>query len=210
MIVDDQNTISGIDVAVTRAAFAAVGIRANIVTAPWKRILKNLEHGYIAGTLSCSQRPDRETFILYSDKLSEAHQVAVMSVNTDDQQLRNFTDLNQYKVIAVEGWGIERELTQQGINHTTTPEMDSGIRSVVFRGIDVFYNGELTTLFRARQLGLLDDIKTKRFADKESSTFHLCLSKKYPGNDELLKQFNIGLAIIKASGEFDEIYSSYL
>ncbi len=210
MIVSDVNNISGIDVDVTREAFAAVGITAKINTAPWKRVLKNLEHGRVLGALSCSKRPDRVSFMLFSDQVSEANQVAVMSKGLDDRKLVNFQDLSNFKVIAVEGWGIQRELVRKNIPHTTTAEMDNGIKSVVYRDIDVFYSGELTTLYRAGQLGIQDDIKIKRFTDKESSSFHLCLSKGYPDSQRLLQLFNTGLAKIKASGRFDAIYEQYL
>jgi len=210
MIIDAQGVISGIDVEVTKAAFAAVDIPVQILTAPWKRILKSLEYGYIAGALTCSYRPDREKFVNFSDKVSEANQVAVFKVNADVSELINFDDLHNFKVIAVEGWGIQKELERSQIAHDTTQEMDNGIKSVVFRDVDVFYNGELATLYRARQLNLQDKIKIKRFADKKSNTFHLCLSQEFSGSENLIKQFNRGLKIIKASGEYDKVYSKYL
>lgn len=209
-IIDPQDHITGIDVDVTRAAFAAVGIDAKISAAPWKRILKNIQHGRIAGTLTCSKRAERAEYIHYSDQLSEAHQVAVIAAKTKTGKLKNFADLNLFRVTVVEGWGIERELTNSNIQHSTTPDIDSGIRSVVYRDIDVFYNGELASLYHARQLDLQDKIKIRRFADKESTPFHLCLSKKYPGTDNLIEKFNIGLSTIKASGVFDAIYQQYL
>lgn len=209
-IVNEQSQVSGIDVDVVTAAFSSVGVSIVFKTAPWKRIIKNLEHGYIAGYTSCARRPEREPYILFSDKVSEANQVAVMATKTDVRKLTNLMDLQHYKVTAIDGWAIQKELTKKGIKHIKAPDMDSAIRSVVFRDIDALYIGELTALYRAQQLGLKDKIKTKRFADKQSATFYLCLSKLYPGNPELLQQFNTGLKRIKKSGEFDAIYNKYL
>lgn len=208
-IVDDQNNLSGVDIEVVRASFAQVGIEVKFSTAPWERIRKNLEHGYIAGYTSCARRPSRESYILFSNKVSEANQVALMAIDTDDRKLINQTDFQHYKVTAIEGWAIQKELESKGIPHNKTQDMDSGIRSVLFRDIDIFYIGELTALYRARQLGLQDKIKTKRLADKDSVHFYLCLSRTYPGNLQLLEQFNTGLERIKASGELDGIYESY-
>jgi polar amino acid transport system substrate-binding protein len=209
-IVNEQSQISGIDVDVVTAAFASVGVEVVFSTAPWKRIRKNLEHGYIAGYTSCARRPEREAYILFSDKVSEANQVAVMSVEADGSKLFNLMDLQHYKVTAIDSWSVQKELAKKGIEHVKAPDMDSAIRSVVFRDIDILYNGELTTLYRAQQLNLQNKIKIKRFADKQSSAFYLCLSKQYPDNAELLKKFNTGLKRIKASGEFDVIYDKYL
>jgi len=210
MIVDKQGGISGIDVEVTQSAFAAVGVPVKMETAPWKRILKSLEFGYIAGAITCSYRTERERFVWYSDKVSEANQVAVFKKGADVSGLINFDDLRNYKVMAAEGWAIQKELEKSSIVHETTLEMDNGIKSVAFRDVDVFYNGELATLFRAKQLSLLDKIDTKRFLDKKSSTFHLCLSKGYSDSKNLISKFNEGLKLIKNSGEYDSIYSKYL
>ena len=210
MIIDQQGAISGIDVEVTKSAFAAVGVPVKMMTAPWKRILKSLEFGYIAGALTCSYRAERERFVWYSDKVSEANQVAVFKKSADLSGLINFDDLRNYKVMAVEGWAIQKELEKSNITHETTLEMDNGIKSVAFRDVDVFYNGELATLFRAQQLNLQDQIKIKRLSDKESSTFHLCLSKEYSDSKNLISKFNQGLKLIKATGEYDSIYSKYI
>lgn len=209
-IVNEQSQISGIDVDVVTAAFASAGVEAVFRTAPWKRIEKNLEHGYIAGATSCSRRPEREAYILFSDKVSEINQVGVMATETDGSKLSNLMDLQHYKVTVVDGWAIQKVLVKKGIEHIKAPTMDSGIRSVVFRDIDILYNGELTTLYRAQQLGLQDKIKIKRFSDKHSTALYLCLSKHYPGNLKLLEKFNTGLKHIKASGELDVIYDKYL
>lgn len=210
MIVDPLGNISGIDVEVTKSAFKAVDVPVRIVTAPWKRVLKSLKFGYIAGSLTCSQRSDRESYLNYSDKISEANQVAVLKRETDDSLLINFHDLKHFKVIAVEGWGIQKELVNKKIKHNVTQELDNGIRSVIYRDIDIFYSGELAALYRAKQLNLEHQIKTKRFADKKSDSFHLCFSKAFEGNINLMNKFNQGLKLIKASGEFDDIYRKYL
>jgi polar amino acid transport system substrate-binding protein len=210
MIVDSKGAVNGIDVEVTKASFSAVNQPIRIISAPWKRILKSLEFGYIAGALTCSKREDRLSYLNYSDKLSEANQVAVLKENMDDHSINSLSDLNAFKVIAVEGWGIQKELERKKIPHATAQELDDAIRSLIYRDIEVFYSGELTTLYRAKQLNLKEKIKTKRFSDKQSDAFYLCLSKKFEGNEALINKFNEGLKLIKASGEFDQIYRKYL
>jgi len=209
-IINPQNTITGVDAEVTQAAFAAVGIDAIISYSPWKRIIKNMQHGQIAGTITCSKQPGRESFILFSQPLSEDNHVAFTLKEFDANKLSTLSDLHNYRVTTVEKWGVERELTDQNINHTKAPDTDSGIHSVVFRNIDIFYNSELATLYRARQLDLQNSITAHRLKDKDSTPFHLCLSKHCPGNQKRIKQFNTGLEKIKNSGEFDAIYKKYL
>ncbi|WP_286238769.1 substrate-binding periplasmic protein [Neptuniibacter halophilus] len=209
-IIDEAGNISGIDVEVTKAAFAAVGIDAIIKTEPWKRIYKNVTHGRVAGVLSCSRRPDREAIILFSDPTSEATQVAIAATETDLSELQVFADLKKFSVTSVEGWGIEKELTRAGIEHTTTPDPEGSLRAVVFRDLDIYYSGRLTTLYLARQMGLADKIKVKTFTDKQSTDFHLCLSKQFPGSESLRETFNRGLKMIRENGQFQSIYDRYL
>lgn len=209
-MIDENGVISGIDVEVTQAAFAAVGINADIQTAPWKRILKSIQHGRMAGTVTCSKRAGRDQFILFSDVLSEAFQSAVMRLDRDDADIVGFDDLSNVQVSVVEGWGIQKELQQAGIAHSLVPDVDSGIRSLVYRNIDVFYNAGLVTIYRARQLGLQEKIKIKRLKGKESTQYHLCMSKAYPDADVLLEKFNEGLRLIKRNGQYQAIYDRYL
>lgn len=209
-IVNSDGVVSGIDVEVTKAAYAAVGIQVIISTAPWKRILKNMQHGHIAGSLTCSKRPGREAFILFSNLLSEANQVAVMAKDSEDSGIKVFSDLANFDVMVVGGWGIQGELERAGIMHRVTAEMDNGINAVAKRGVDVFYNGELTTRYRAAQLGLQNKLKYIRFTDKESTPFHLCLSKQYEHSDYLIERFNSGLSIIQGNGTYQAIYDKYL
>ncbi|WP_415884916.1 substrate-binding periplasmic protein [Neptuniibacter sp. QD37_6] len=208
-MIDDKGVINGIDVEVTQAAFAAVGINADIQTAPWKRILKSIEYGRIAGTITCSKRAGRESYILFSDVLSEAHQVAVISADRNGSDINRFMDLAKVKVSVVDGWGIQKELIQAGIVHSAVPDIDSGIRSIIFRDIDVFYNGELATQHRAKLIGLQDKIKIKRLKSQTPQQYHLCLSNQYPEAEPLMDKFNEGLRLIKSNGQYQAIYDRY-
>ncbi|WP_067869213.1 substrate-binding periplasmic protein [Neptuniibacter marinus] len=209
-IIRSDGAFEGVDVDVVRAAFLAVGINIHFKTAPWKRILKNIQHGYILASITCSKRPDRSAYIKYSDPISVANQVAVMASASDASALVKFSDLNKFEVTVVDGWGIEKELTDSGIEHTTTPSISSGINAVLNRGVDVFYNGDAATLFVAKKLGVQDQIKIKHFVDREATLFHLCFSKKNHNTEYLVHQFNKGLKVIKKNGTYQAIYEKYL
>ncbi len=209
-IMGQDGVFSGIDVDVVKAAFLAVGINVELKTAPWTRILKNIEHGHTLGTISCSKRPERLEYVIFSAPISAVKDVAVMAALADDQALAQVSDLEKFEVIAVNGWGVEQELSRLGIAHTTTPSIETGINAVINRGVDVFYNGELSTLFRARELGLLDKIKLKHFKDKMSTPLHICFSKQHSESQRLVERFNLGLSRIKDQGIYQAIYDKYL
>lgn len=206
----DGNRREGIDVEVTRAAFAASNVSIKIKTAPWKRIMKSMEHGRIAGVITCSKRPERQKHFYFSDSLSEVNQVAVMRKERPDQDIVSFSDLDRVKVSVVDSWSVQKELQQANIPHIMVPDVDSGIRSLLYRDIDVFYNAHLVAKYRAQQIGLLDKIKIKRLEGKTGMPYFLCLSKNYPETDELLQKFNQGLQEIKINGQYKAIYERYL
>ncbi len=147
--------------------------------------------------------------MLFSAPTSENTRVAITTKEFDASKLVSLADLHHYQVIAIGEWGVEQQLSANSITHSTTPDIASGIRSVVYRNVDIFYNVKLPTIYQARNLGLLDKIKIHHFQDGGSTPLHLCLSKDYPGNQALLDQFNSGLRLIKRSGEFAAIYKKY-
>lgn len=209
MTVDDQ-TVGGTDSRVVIEALRTQGVTAELKAAPWKRTEKNLKHGRVAGALSCSYREHRTAYITYSDALSSAHQAAIASRDVDLSKLKTFDDLNNYKVITIEGWGIQKELEQQGINHTLTNSMENALNAILNRGIDIFYAGEESALYKAKELGVRSQLQAKRIEGSSYTDFFLCLSKDYPGTQGLVRKFNQGLAEIKASGRYQAIHDQYL
>ncbi|MFY0677145.1 MAG: transporter substrate-binding domain-containing protein [Neptuniibacter sp.] len=209
-IIDISGEIYGIDVDVAKAAFAAVGIPIEVKTAPWKRILKNIEYGRISGTITCSKRPGRELYMDYSDPISQAQQAVFSAVSTPVPSLKQFSDIADYTVTVVDGWGIQKELDIAGIDHLPTVDVASGINAIVYRDVELFYSGYLTTQYQAKQMGLEDQIKVSFLEGRGKTDFHVCFSKSYSDSRDLKQLFNKGLAIIKENGVFDAIYQRYV
>lgn len=209
-VVDKNQKIKGTDSEVVIAALATQGIDVTLKSAPWKRIEKNLKYGRVAGTLTCSYREHRTAYITYSNPISSANQAAIASKKTDLSKLKEFQDLNNYKIITIEGWGIQKELENKGIQHTLTNSIENALNAVLYRGVDIFYGGEETTLFQAKELGVRKLIQAKRIDNESYTDFYLCLSSRYPGTAKLKEDFNKGLNEIKNNGLYEEIHSKYL
>lgn len=209
-IINPDGSISGIDVDVAKAAFAEVGINVVVKTEPWNRILKNIEYGRIAGSITCSKRAGREVYVDYSDPISEVNQVAFSAKERNIDSLRKFQQMQDYSVTVVDGWGIQKELIHADIHHFPTKNVSSGINAILYRNVDIFYNAYLTTMYEAHQLGLYDKIEATFFEDRAGTKFHLCLSKTYPGIDGYIDRFNKGLQRVKEKGIYHEIYQRYL
>lgn len=209
IIVNPDGSITGKDIETIQAAYAEKGIHVEFATAPWKRILKGMQHGSIVGTSTCSRRPEREPYMLFSEKISEVRQTALSLYSTNTDAIKELKHLNQFSVVTVEGWSVDTQLTNLRIAHTRTSSPDDAIRQVVNNRVQIFYSGQQSTLFRASQMGYGGLLKSAPLEDVPIIDYFLCISKHYPNADQLLHLFNQGLKEIKQNGILASILEKY-
>lgn len=209
LLVNDRNQVSGMDVDVVSAAFDVVGQPVEFDVLPWKRIMKLMKNGEIAGSMSCSQRKSRLEYMLFSEPVSITRQAAITHKEMDTSSIHKLADLKRYSVTTIQGWGSETKLIKQGIPHTVTKDLRSSLVSVLYRGVDVFYGPEFPTRYRAKNMGEKPHIKATYLEDIPSHNLHLCVSKAYPNSAEIVRSFNQGLAVIKQNGTYQRIQDKY-
>ena len=209
MIVSDKNEISGMDVDVVSAAFKESGQSVNFDVLPWKRIMKLMQRGEVAGGLSCSKRKGRESYMLFSDHISFTRQAAITKISTDTSKIKQLADLKNYSVTTVSGWGTADQLKKHNIDYIATQNMRSGLISVLHRDIDVFYGPEIPSMYRAKKMGEQGSIKATYMDNVAANELHLCISKTYPNSQDILESFNHGLNTIKMNGKYKEIQAQY-
>ena len=209
MIINDNNEISGMDVDVVSAAFKEVGQSVNFEVLPWKRVMKLMQRGEIAGTLSCSKRKGREAYMLFSEHISFTRQAAITKSSTDTSKIKQLADLKNYSVTTVSGWGTADQMKQHDIDYIATQNIRSGLVSVLHRDIDVFYGPEIPSMYRAKKMGEQGSIKATYMDDVAANELHLCISNTYPSSQEILESFNQGLKIIKKNGTYKQIQAQY-
>ena len=209
IIVKEGKVVTGVDVDVVKAAYSAVGQDVEFRVLPWKRILKLMEAGEIAGTVSCSVREPRKRYMWFSEPISQSRVAAASIKDRGIHGIRVLEDLKNYSVVAVGGWGIQSQLITQGIEHATTKDFRTGLISIIYRGMDVFYTHEIPTLNQALKMHVEDKITMTYIDDVPPIVLHLCVSQRYPASQSIVDKFNRGLALIKKSGTFGEIQSHY-
>lgn len=202
--------VYGMDVDVVKAAFAASGVPVEINMMPWNRIVKSIKLGTIPGTISCSKRPYRLEYMLFSDPTSEIKRIAMSKRSLNTDQINVLQDLNKVSVTTVEGWGMQNQLVRLKIPHSTAPTIESALQAVIHRNIDVLYMAELPALYYAEKLDHLDAMKVTAFHDQTALPLHLCVSKAYPNAQQIVDSFNQGLERIKSTGQYESIRQHYL
>ncbi|WP_067211799.1 substrate-binding periplasmic protein [Marinomonas aquimarina] len=210
IVSEDTQQISGIDVDVTRAAFASQGVSVEFKTMPWNRVVKSIEQGRILGTLSCSQRPGREEYMYFSDELSAVSRAVVSRKELVTDDITQLLDLSDYSVVTVDGWGMQKQLQSLNIAHQTSPDLSGAIKAVRYRNIDLLYMASYPAQYYVKQLGVEKDLKVTPLHDELSLSLYVCISSDYPNSDHVLTTVNNGLQQIKENGLYDQIRSRYL
>ena len=211
ILVDDTtNSISGLDVEIVQAAFADQGVDVSFKTVPWKRIIKSMELGLIPGTVSCTKRPNRTDYMLFSEPLSIESRAVVSKTTLDTTSIYEFDDLAAYSLVAIDGWGMQKRLVQQRIPHQASPDLESALNAVRYRNVDLLYMAEYPARYAIKNLGAEQQLKVTLMAGEETLPLHLCVSREYPNAEHIIQTVNAGLEKISANGTLDEIRRKYL
>ncbi|MCO4785622.1 transporter substrate-binding domain-containing protein [Marinomonas atlantica] len=210
MISESDNSISGMDIRVVKAAFKAVGIQTIFEKKPWQSIVQNLQEGNVLGTVTCSRRPERAPFMFFSDELSTTSRAVISRVELDTHGIESVYDLADYQTISVEGWDMEQQLLSLNIPHQLAQNIAQGLNSVVSGEADLFYVSDYPALYQARILGIHKRLKVTNIVSEPLVPLHVCFSKHYPESRERLQEFNKGLQIIKRNGTYQAIRDEYL
>lgn len=210
IVPDNQQDISGMDIEIIRAAFNAIDVQVNFTVMPWKRITKSMERGAILGSVSCSRRPERNAYMLFSDEVTSTSRVAISRNEIDTSSIQTLDDLRSFSIISIEGWAMEQQLVAENIPHETTPTYEGAMMAMRHRNIDLLYAPEYPSLYYARKLGIHRDIKVTPIRSEPSTPLYLCMSKTYPESRGIMDRFNTGLQQIKQNGTYQAIRAKYL
>lgn len=210
MASNDDLTIHGIDVEVVKAAFNSQEVKVIFERLPWKRIIRSMQEGRIAGTVSCSKRELRGSFMYFSDPISHVRRAILSKNNLDTGNIRTLSDLNRYSVVTVSSWGMQKELVNSDIKHRSSPDLVSALKAVLYRNMDILYMAEYPALYYLKKLGMQTELKVSELQGEKPLPLHLCISQKFPNSERLKVAMNKGLRAIKANGLYDSIVSKYL
>ncbi|MTI42369.1 amino acid ABC transporter substrate-binding protein (PAAT family) [Roseibium hamelinense] len=198
--------LQGFDYEVAIEVFQRLDIPVEIVFLPWKRALVETENGETLGILTCAHRPERESFILFSDPISSFTSGFYYRQGFDSAPIRDVDDITGRRVASVSGYESFKELQKLGANPTEVQTTTQAIKMLMTGRFDYFYAGKETTDFQIRQLGHTGSF---HFVPVDKRPFHFCFSKAYPGGREIAEKFNRALSDVKTDGTYDAIHEKY-
>ena len=203
--VDEQGKIAGFDVELMTAIAEEAGFEFEFVNTRWDGIFVALASGEFDGVMSAATiTEERAEMVNFSDPYFEAGQMIIVRADTTD--ISTAEDLAGKKV---------------GVQLGTTGDIWLSEKT----GAEVFRYDENTLAFQALANGDLDaamadgptaidiikanpELKLKVLEGVYTEEqYGIAVNKE---RQDLLAEINKGLAAVKASGKYDEIYEKYL
>ncbi len=192
-------------------AFAAVGVEVEYGFFPWNRAFVIAKNGVWDGSVFWTYTEDRAKYFYYSDPIFIG-QTVFFHLKTTPFEWNTIDDLKKYRIAVSLGYSYGPEFTsavESGkISVWTKPSDKENLQRILDGGSHIFPIDREVGLDTIKRL-YPPEIANKFTFNKKpivSYAFRLILTKKNPKNLLLMKRFNKGLEIIKASGRFEKFY----
>ena len=200
----------GLTTALVRAAFRAGGHSAEIDFVPWSRALKEVEEGKADIVMGAYYNEERTQKYIYSDVIYHLNLGLIARPGIDRSRYESLRELSEYTIGVARGFANSEEFdaaTYLDKQVASTPLLN--IRKL-FRGrIDMAVMNFDLFRYEARKEGFC--ISDATFMDPPLSTegLYVMASRNIPDGEQLIQDFNRGLATIRANGEFDRIVNRF-
>lgn len=201
---DKDGNPSGLNVDLFRAIARVMGLKVEFVLGPWHKELKDLQLGKVDVLMGLTPLPERAGTMDFSPP----HTLISFSVfgREGAPKIRSIHDLRSRKVIVMRGGRLHDFVMKKEVG--TVIPVDTyaeGLRLLASGRYDYALQPTVTGLFLIKELGLKNIRKMNEMPD---IVRHCSAVKK--GNLDLLAKVNTGMAILKQSGESEEIHDKWL
>ena len=200
---DKNGEATGFNVDVFRAVANTMGINASIELGPWNEVRADLESGKVDVLTGMYYSPERAENVLFTTP----HLIVTYAMFVrEGSPVTGLDDIKDKYVIVQQG-----DIMHDYMLARTDPSKIITVRDqqdaliLLSSGqYDAALLGKLQAVHIIKELGI-KNIKTVG-PSVEPKEYCFALSK---GNEQLQQQLNEGLAIIRHSGEYDEIYKKW-
>lgn len=215
-IVTPSGKVEGADADITRDVCTRAGYKISYTVYPLARASELLKQGHVAGFVSLTRSPERESYCFFSQPINS---VADVFFKRKDREIswQTLEDLAPYVVGCSENnyAGIFLDAIQRRMFRRVefvragNPELLQ-FRKLLTRRIDLFICeisvGSWFLKNHAREFSMLEPIRAPIGPIRSS---HVAFSKRYPGAKSLVARFDRALAAWKRTPRQREIFSRY-
>lgn len=201
----DKGKVTGFNVELTRAVAEASGFDVEIVYQPWNIVRQRLQSGAIDAACGMVYSEDRDSIMDFSPPFAVISYTAFR--RTGKPNIRTIDDLHGKKLICLRGSFINDYIIKNHLTDSfTAVENQSAVLRMLNSGnYDYILASKLPGLFWIKRLNL----KNIQPTGPALITSNYCYAVN-EGNTELLAKLNEGLAIVKQTGQYKQIYDRRL
>ncbi|MGH8354594.1 MAG: substrate-binding periplasmic protein, partial [Pseudomonas sp.] len=196
----------GVASRIVAEAFALEGVEVHWEFYPWARALRLAEHGERAGSAVWRRSPEREQQFFISEPVVESD-YHLFHHKDRAFDWRRVDDLHGLHICATLGYSYGAPFQQaEAAGRLRVRRLSSDelcFRVLLAGRVDLFPMDKVVAFAMLHQHFSAAERAQLTFHPKplRSDPLHLLLSRKVPGNAELMVRFNRGLAQLRASGK---------
>jgi polar amino acid transport system substrate-binding protein len=200
--------MGGMQSEIVRAAFDKVGETVSIAFQPWMRGYAETQRLAFDATFPYARSTERAKDFLYSDDIYVQvsrpfvlQDSSLAATTPEDLAGRTLCSPLGYVVAAP----IEHLLTRRAIRLERPDSMDQCFKMLQLRRVDAVICVDIQARATARHVFGNQEMVKPLAAVIAITTHNLIVSRQHPAAGRIIADFNRGLALLKASGEFDAI-----
>lgn len=192
---------------ILRESFRAVNINVDLKKFPFSRILKGLKNQTISGASVLWYTDERAKYITYSEPVVMSAKALFFTrdFNFKSKSLKDV--LKGKKISFTRGYAKPKILLELQTKITEVDNDVQAFRLLRAGRVDFVFVGKRSGLFTLRNSKI--GLKTIKSKVVEKQWIYFGLSKADKNSEELKRNLNRGLNIIKSSGKFKEIIDRY-
>jgi polar amino acid transport system substrate-binding protein len=196
----------GVTTMIVKAAFKEVNIDVKIEFMPWNRVMNNVKNKTLAGSFPWTMNEERKKDLLYSDLLQQYR----LQLFVRKDQTANAQNFKGKTFCLPSGWDSTRyrELENKYKTKLVRPiNVESCIHMLARGRVDFMsMNGEVANSALEKIYGKNSPIvSVNSFEFTKVNDLYFIVAKNYPNAKEIIRQFNLGLGIIKKNGVYLDI-----
>ncbi|MCP4024481.1 MAG: amino acid ABC transporter substrate-binding protein [Desulfobacteraceae bacterium] len=202
----------GLITEIITASLKDMGYAPEYVFYPWKRCELAVKNGELWAAFPYAYTEERAKFSLYSDRIMNSDTKFFYSKKHLKKKVvwETLEDLKQYKIGGVLGYFYRKDFDESGLKVIYAASEASAVNRLRLGSVDLYVSDE-AVFWHLVQQNHSSEKMDFAVLDKSYSKigYHLMVSKKYPGAQELLTKFNVCLKQVRQSGLFNRILKKY-
>ncbi len=203
---DEDGQPAGFGVELLKAVAAEMGLRLRITPGPWDTVWNRLVAGQIDVLPVVARTPGREALVDFS--LPHTETFDAFFVREGQPAIEDIAAARGKEIVVLRSDAAHHELLELRFDGKVIPveSIPEGLRLIAAGKHDAFLCSKLIGVLECEQAAITGVRSGPPIPDYKR-TFSFAVRK---GNAELLEKLNQGLRIIKADGQYNEIYSRWL